>query len=282
MQNTENGQSINYTDVLVALLPSCFSAFFLFGIRGAGVLAVCAAVSLLSGFLLGRIPGSCITPAESAVSGLLTGFLLPARVSMILAAACAVAAVGIAVLSRSVFGREPVHPVALTRLVAGVLFPALNLGSYPATTGIADSAVFLEGIGELTSADLMAYLTGYRAGMIGEGCIIALIAGGLYLIRGTVRADVPVLTVLSCFALSFVFGGGFAVFSVLSGCLVFAAVFLGSYETLLPETRAGKLVFALCAGLTAALIRGIFRYEGILIALIAAQILIPLFNRIRK
>ena len=128
----------------------------------------------------------------------------------------------------------------------------------------------------------MAYLTGYRAGMIGEGCMITLLAGGLYLmLRGTIRPGVPAVTVLSCFALSLAFGGGFAVFSVLSGCLIFTAVFLGSYEELLPESRVGRPVFALCAGLTAALIRGLFRYEGILIALILAQILIPLFDRIR-
>ena len=120
---------------------------------------------------------------------------------------------------------------------------------------------------------------GLRGGAIGEACILALALGFIYLVaRGVINFEIPVIMVGSVFVLSLLVGGDAttALYQILSGGLVFGAVFMATDYVTTPITRTGKMIFALGCGLITFLIRQYGGYpEGVSFAILFMNILTP-------
>ncbi|MBN1129306.1 MAG: RnfABCDGE type electron transport complex subunit D, partial [Chitinispirillaceae bacterium] len=133
----------------------------------------------------------------------------------------------------------------------------------------------------------LSLLTGNRGGCIGETCIIALLAGGLYLIyRGYISWHIPVAYLGTVMLAAFVAGGQNGIFSgdpllhFLSGGIVLGAFFMATDYVTSPATKPGKLLFGLGCGLITMLIRLKGGYpEGCMFSILIMNCFAPLIDR---
>ena len=136
----------------------------------------------------------------------------------------------------------------------------------PKIAEVTTSATTLEAIkggapeGALPS--LFDMFLGLRGGAIGETCILALIIGFVYLVlRGVIYFETPLIYVGTVFVLSLIGYGSLeiALYQILSGAVVYAAVFMITDYVSTPITRTGKMIFAFGCGLITFLISLLFR-----------------------
>ena len=129
----------------------------------------------------------------------------------------------------------------------------------------------------LSMADL---LIGRMPGCIGEVCKVAILLGFVYLlIRKTISWRIPVVMVASFMLFSLLFGQD-PVTGVLSGGVLFGAVFMATDYVTSPMTALGQILYAAGAGLIVALIRAFGGYpEGVTYAILLMNIATPLIDR---
>ncbi|MDO4571824.1 MAG: RnfABCDGE type electron transport complex subunit D [Clostridia bacterium] len=273
-------------DVLIALLPCVIAGIWLFGLGAARTLILSTAACVIFELLwqlAARRPVR-VGDLSAAVTGLILGLNLPSTAPWWMILVGALVAV---VLVKQLFGGigdNFVNPALMAR--------AVLLASWPAhmTAGNAASAYVLP-FDAVSSATLLTENSSYSASMldmflgripgsIGEVCKIAILLGLAYLlIRRVISWHIPV-TMLASFALfSWLFGGD-PLAGLLSGGLLFGAVFMATDYVTSPMTGTGKLVYAAGAGLIVALIRHFGSYpEGVTYAILLMNICTPLIDR---
>jgi electron transport complex protein RnfD len=108
-----------------------------------------------------------------------------------------------------------------------------------------------------------------------------ILAGGFFLLATkTIDWRAPVGMIAATFIASWALGLD-PVFSVLSGGVVFGAVFMATDYTSAPVTEYGKLIFGVGAGLLAVLIRKFGNYpEGASYGILIMNMATPFLNRI--
>ena len=272
-------------DVLVALIPSVLAGVWLFGLRAAAVLAVCvgAAVSAetLSCAVLRR-PNSA-GDLTCAVTGLLLGLSLPASIPLWQAALGAAVAVAFVKMLFGGVGCNFVNPAIAGRAFMLLSFPiAMRAVALPVAWQSVDLTATATPLVDKTT-DWLPLFLGLHGGTIGETCIPALLLGGLYLcIRRTISPLVP-LTVLGSTALTALLCGEHPLLAVMSGGVLFAALFCATDPVTTPVTRGGRVLFALLVGVLTALLR---RFapdgEGVMWAILAANLLTPLLDKLPR
>ena len=117
-------------------------------------------------------------------------------------------------------------------------------------------------------------------GLFGEATQVAILLGFVYLlIRKTISWRIPVVMVASFMLFSLLFGQD-PVTGVLSGGLLFGAVFMATDYVTSPMTALGQILYAAGAGLIVALIRAFGGYpEGVTYAILLMNIATPLIDR---
>jgi electron transport complex protein RnfD len=122
---------------------------------------------------------------------------------------------------------------------------------------------------------------GNHAGSIGESSILLILAGGLFLlITKTIDWRAPLAMTLTGFLASWLLGYD-PLFGILSGGLLFGAVFMTTDYVTAPLTSRGKLIFGCGAGLIAVLIRKWGSYpEGVTYGILIMNALSPFLNRL--
>jgi electron transport complex protein RnfD len=129
------------------------------------------------------------------------------------------------------------------------------------------------------AAVMRTLFLGNHAGCIGETSILLILLGAVYLlITQTIDWRAPV-TMLSMSALASAALGIDPLFALLSGGLVFGAVFMATDYVTTPLTPVGKLIFGAGAGLITVLIRkwGAFP-EGVTYGLLIMNAVAPFLN----
>jgi electron transport complex protein RnfD len=180
------------------------------------------------------------------------------------------------------------NPAATARIFLLVCFTGtLGGGAIPLyssspdlVTGATPLTVLSQG-GELPIITDM--LLGLRGGAIGETCIVAIAVGFVYLVlRKVIKFETPLIFIGTVFVLALIFENSFsyALYSVLSGGLVFGAVFMATDYSTTPLTRAGKMIFAFGCGLITFLIRYYGNYpEGVSFAILFMNIISPFIEK---
>jgi electron transport complex protein RnfD len=124
---------------------------------------------------------------------------------------------------------------------------------------------------------------GKIGGAIGETSKLAIIIGFIYLAaKRVICFETPVIYVLTVFVLSLIVDNSLtaATYQILSGGLMFGAVFMITDYVTTPITRSGKMIFAFGCGLITFLVRYFGSYpEGVSYSIVFMNILSPYIER---
>lgn len=274
-------------DVLIALLPVTVAGAVIFGWKALLVLFATTASAVLAEYLYNLIlkKEQTVGDLSAAVTGLILGLNLKADSPIW---QCVIGSVFAIIVVKCLFGGlgcNFANPAATARVLLLISFTSsLSGGSMPTVTEITTSSTPLVALqnGEALPS-IMDMLLGLRGGAIGETCIFAILVGFLYLvIRRVIKFETPLIYIATVFLLSLIVTNDFtaALYQILSGGLVFAAVFMATDYVTTPITRTGKMIFAFGCGLITFLIRFYGSYpEGVSFSILLMNILSPYIEK---
>ena len=196
------------------------------------------------------------------------------------------------------FGQNIFNPAAVGRAVSIAAFSGLVVEdvvtSATPTTLIATTynwcvtdmtmvEALLEEVGGFTTL-----LLGWHAGALGETCALLLIAVGIVLaIRKVIDWRVPVVYVGSVFVLTTIMalfkgmGMWYPVYHVLTGSLLFGAIFMATDPVTTPTSAGGRVIYALGCAILTVLIRVKANLpEGTLYAILIMNACTPMIERV--
>lgn len=268
--------------VLLSLLPASAFGVYAFGLKALLLIAVSIASAVLSEYLwqkIGKKP-ILIGDLSAAVTGLILALNLP------VGAPWWVAVIGSAfsvIIVKQLFGG--IGDNFMNPAMAG---RAILLASWPVHMTTYVVPTFFRGTDAVTTATplsskaagYMDLLLGRIPGTIGEISKIAILVGFFFLlITGVVSWRIPVTMTASVFVVSWLFGMD-PVASVLSGGVLFGAVFMATDYATSPMLPLGQFIYAAGIGLIVALVRAFGNYpEGVTFGILLMNIASPLIDR---
>jgi len=274
-------------DVIIALLPTTVLGAVIFGWQSLLVIVACVASAVLSEYVFNLIckREQTIGDLSAVVTGLILALNLRADAPVW---QCIIGAVFAIVVVKCLFGgigANFANPAATGRVFLLMCFAGnLSGGAAPTIVELASSPTPLEALsaGEPLPS-LRDMLLGLHGGAIGEVCSVAIIVGFIYLVlRKVIHFETPLIFVATVFILSLITDNNLvtATYSILSGGLLFGAVFMATDYATTPITRTGKMIFAFGAGLITFLIRSFGGYpEGVSFAILLMNILSPYIEK---
>ena len=279
-------------DVLIALCPAVAASLYFYGLKALWILLVSTACAVLSEYLWQRLMKKPIrlNDFSAAVTGLLIGLNMPATVPVWVPAIGSVFAIIIVKQLFGGIGHNFLNPALAARAVLLTSWPSyMTKALVPARTltfGLFESGV--DGITAATPlvapvADIRNLLFGNIAGAIGETCKIAILLGLVYLlIRGVIRWQIPVCMLGTVALMSWILGKD-PLTAVLSGGVLFGAVFMATDYVTTPMLKIGQAIFGVGCGILVVLIRNYGNYpEGVTYAILIMNIVTPLLDRSLK
>jgi len=308
--------TILMTNVLLALAPVTIFGVVLYGVPALLTIVVSVAAAELAEALFRKITrqGLRNKDCSAAVTGLLLALILPPGTPLWMTALGAIFAIIVAkeffgglganVFNPALIGRAFLlmsFPVAVTTWAAPREFFSVRFlpvsGAVDVLSGATPLQIIKMGgtIGDVGAGFAAAGLTwgadywstigtlflGSHAGCIGESSIILILIGAVFLLlTKTIDWRAPVSMLASVFVFSFLFGRD-PLFAVLSGGVLFGAVFMATDYVTAPLTASGKLIFGFGAGLIIVLIRHWGNYpEGVTYGILIMNAVTPFLNRL--
>lgn len=289
-------------DVLIALLPVLAAAIWLFG--SAALLQVGLAVAACLGgeVIFTRMRGRRATLGDgsAAVTGVILGLSLPWSAPWYVAVIGGLAAIGLGKVVYGGLGQNLFNPAMVGRAFVMIAFSqALGGGAFvdpESMNAIITQATPLslaKASGE-TGVSSLSLLLGTHNGCLGESSIVACLLGAAWLLlRRTADWRIPV-GILVTVAVLGAFGnlageellarlpvlGVPVADQMLSGALVFGAVYIATDPVSSPLTKRGLWIYAIGIGALVWLLRMFSGYpEGLMFAVLMMNGLTPLLNR---
>lgn len=273
--------------VVFALLPETVWGVLLFGMPA--LLTICASVAtaVASEWLFNKITKKRQSAGDGSavITGLLLALVLPPTLPLwqtILGAAFAI------IVAKQLFGglgSNVWNPALTGRAFLVASFPSAMGASWisplPDATSSATILSALKQGNTVSSADYWELFIGRQAGCIGESSILLILISALFLIA-TKLVDwrTPVFMV-GTFALLMFISGGDVLAHLLSGGLVFGAVFMATDYVTTPVTSYGRIVFGAGCGLLTFLIRKFGGYpEGVMFSILIMNSITPFLNKL--
>lgn len=160
---------------------------------------------------------------------------------------------------------------------------ATPLTNYKLVDGIGEYETVVKPYGSIKN-----FLFGNIPGTPGEVCSILIIISYLYLvITKVIKWKIPILYVTTVFLLTWLIGSinglgiWYPVFSVLSGGLLFGAVFMATDPVTSPTTCTGQVVYALSLGILTVIFRNLTSApEGVLTSILTMNMFVVLLDRL--
>ncbi|MBQ7579292.1 MAG: RnfABCDGE type electron transport complex subunit D [Clostridia bacterium] len=174
-----------------------------------------------------------------------------------------------AVVSISLFGA-----VASTWLTAGI------------SGKFAENPLNNIATGNFANFEIYDFLFGKAGTIVGAVCLIAVLAGGLYLIiMGVIDFKIPLMALLSFAAVAFLLNGfdfNIMLCYLIGSPVIFVSFFMLTDYTTSPNSFLGQLIYCLIFGISAYfLVKYNVLYSGsVLLALIFANAFTPLLDRV--
>lgn len=293
--------------VVIALLPSTVYGVVLFGLPALLVIlvSVASAIAAEAGFRALIKQDIRIGDLSAVVTGLLVALISPPSIPLWMVAMGSVAAIIFAKEFFGGLGANPFNPALIGRAILLMSFPAAMTTWHTPFAGITDATTsatplnivkmggsvadvgrnFFEN-GLASSADygntLLTLFIGNRAGCIGEGSILLILIGFLFLLAlRVINWVTPLAMAGTTFVLSWLLGMD-PVFSVLAGGVVFGAVFMATDYSSSPITPMGKLIFGAGAGAITTIIRKVGGFpEGVTYGILIMNALVPFLDKLR-
>ena len=277
-------------DVLIALSPAAVAGIVFFGLRALLTITLCVGTAILSEYLfnLATKKKQTVGDLSAVVTGLLLALTLPAKTGIF---ECIVGSAFAIVVVKCLFGGigcNFANPAVTARVFLLLSFASVGGGSHTVFQDVelVGGATPLELVGTEAAnlPSILNMLIGNRMGAIGEGCAIALILGGIYLVvRKVISWHTPVIYIGTVFALSLLitFDITEALYHVLGGGLIIAAFFMATDYVTTPINKYGKMLFAFGCGLLTVLIRFFGSYpEGVSFAILIMNIVSPYIEKL--
>ncbi len=285
-------------DVLIALVPALIASTIHFGLRALLLAFVCVASCVLSEYLSRLIMkrNNTISDLSAAVTGLILALNLPVSLPLWMAVLGSVIAIVVVKQFFGGVGHNFANPAITARIILMLCFASQMTAWVTPNTVSADavtSASPLAILSDLTNVDreslpsLWQMLIGARAGSMGETCIIALLAGGAYLvIKKVITPIIPLTfigTVFVCMLIATRFDLTLTAYQLLSGGLFLGAIFMATDYATSPITPLGQVVFAIGCGLLTSAIRlwGALP-EGVSYSILLMNILTPHIDNLTR
>jgi electron transport complex protein RnfD len=135
---------------------------------------------------------------------------------------------------------------------------------------------------------LWNFFLGTKPGAIGETSALLCLLAFIYLaITKTIKWRIPLIYISTVFLMTFGIGlyNGvglwYPLFEILSGGLMFGAVFMATDPVTSPVTTKGQIIYALCLGLLTVIFRYLTPYpEGVLTSILTMNMLVFIIDKI--
>ncbi|MBQ3425265.1 MAG: RnfABCDGE type electron transport complex subunit D [Clostridia bacterium] len=271
-------------NVLIALAPCTVFGVWRFGPSALMVLVVATASAVAAEAVWQKLTRQRVLMSDlsAAVTGLILGLNLPPRAPWWLAVTGSVFAV---ILVKGLFGGlgdNFVNPALAARAMLLASWPKfMTAWSGPVGWGSSVDAVSVATpLAAPAGFTVSQLFLGDIPGSIGEVCKLAILIGLVWLlVTKTVTWRIPVVMVASTFLFSWLFGKD-PLSAILSGGVLFAAVFMATDYVTCPMSCGGQLVYAAGAGALVAVIRSFGGYpEGATYGVLLMNVLAPLLDR---
>ena len=266
-------------NVIISLLPCVIAGIYYFGWRALLVIGVSVASAVAAEFVWQTLAHQKvrIDDLSAVVTGLLLGLIVPPSAPWWMMVIGSVFAIIVVKQLFGGIGDNFLNPALTARAVLLASWPALmtsgyNVGKFDAVSGATPL---------LSGASICDLLVGKVPGAIGETCKIAILLGFAYLlITRTIRWEIPVITLATACLLGWALGYD-PLTTVLSGGLLFGAVYMATDYVTTPMTRFARVLYSVGIGVIVVLIRKFGSYpEGVTYAILLMNIAAPLFDRI--
>lgn len=261
-------------DVIISLLPVLFAATYAFGLRVLLIAAVAIITSLASEYIYQRLTNKRVTinDLSAVVTGLLLALSLASNVPLWTVIIGSVFAIVVIKQLPGGIGNNPLNPAVSARVMLKVFFePQIANWVEPGPDAISTSTP-LEFIGngaESLPEGIPSFLDifmGNIGGNSGEVVKWAILIGLTYLVfRKIVDIRVPLATILGSFLFMLLVSSAdfaFASYHVLTGTLLFAAVYMVTDYTSSPLNPRARIVFGFSVGLMTGVLRYLFNFPG--------------------
>lgn len=278
IRDEDTTQKIMFT-VVLSLIPVWAVATYFFGLDSIRLVLVSALAAMIAEAFVQKLRKLPVTLSDGSalITGMLLGLSLPPTLPSWMAAIGSIAAI---VIGKQVFGglgSNPFNPALIGRafLVASFTGPMTNWVA-PLTDGIT-AATPLVNSEAFRNYELFF---GNVSGSLGETSALIIILSGIFLFyRGVIDYRIPVGFLATAGILSVIFGQD-PVFQLLSGSLLFGAIFMATDMVTSPITPKGRWIFGIGCGVVLSVIRfwgGL--PEGLTFAILFMNAATPLINR---
>lgn len=225
----------------------------------------------------------CYIKENPLMIPLMIVLLLPLHTPVYVIVVSTVMAVWVGKLVYGGFGYSIFHPA-----IVGVLFAYLSFRDQLATPeGFMYPVEMLKNAGALNEIAMISQRTLFFGGEyygIGVAAISGVVMAALMVVLSAVKIidwRLSATYLATVFGITFIIGGTyFAMEHVLSGLVLFAALFLVTDHVTSPTSRETKIVFAAMVGLLTVMIRVLgSNVEGVLFAVLLGNLFTPYINR---
>jgi len=284
--------------VIIAVAPTVIASIYHFGWRALLIVIISYLFGVTTEWIFATIRKEELTEG-AFVTCLIYPMILPPNIPLW------IVAVGIVfgtIFGKEVFGgtgKNIFNPALVGRLFIAIAFPSFMSGQwYQPIEGTLGgfSAYSVDGITSatpLTNFKSEGIIEAYRnlflgkiGGCLGETSKILILLGGFFLIITKISNwRIPVVylgtVALLSYILSSIFPNKFAppLFQLLSGGLMFGAMFMATDPVSGPMTLQGKWICGILLGILTVIIRGLSGYvEGVMFSIILMNIFAPLID----
>lgn len=282
--------------VIIALLPAVAFSLYYFGIGA--LVVICSAIAgcvltewLIDRYMLGRTPQ--IGNLSAVLTGLLLALNLPSNLPVWTVIVGSVVAIGIGKMAFGGLGCNTFNPALVGRVFLLLSFPVLmttwpdpivnRLAYTDATTGATILGQLKMDLITPDQVDLMQKALGNAGGSMGEIGAIAILIGLVYLLAVRViswHIPVSIIATVAVFAACVDCSLSFVLVELLSGGLLFGAVFMATDYVTSPMSHKGMIVYGILIGAITFIIRQWGAYpEGMSFAILIMNGFTPLINR---
>ncbi len=238
----------------------------------------------------------------SIFPGLFLGLIMPLNTPLSMLILGALVATLIGKMLFGGFGNNIFNPALVGRLFIITAY-AITFGKYiyhnsyeldtiTSATPLTNASV-IEGIGSYDTlvkpyGNFSNFFVGMIPGSVGETSALLCLVAFIYLtITKTIKWRIPTFYILTVFIMSFIIGAfndlerTYSLFQILSGGLMFGAVFMATDPVTSPTTPIGQVLYGLCLGLLTVIFRHLTPYpEGVLTSILTMNMLVFIIDKI--
>lgn len=246
---------------------------------------------------------NCIQNSHSIFPGLFLGLILPINTPITLLILAALVSSIIAKMLFGGFGNNIFNPALVGRLFIisaymvvigknGGYLNSYELDTLSSATPLTNAGM-LNGIGTYETlikpyGSLMNFFIGTIPGAIGETSALLCILGFIYLTYfKAIKWKIPVTYILTVFAITYVIGGmndlgiWYPLFQILSGGLMFGAVFMATDPVTSPVTPIGQVLYGMFLGILTVIFRFLTPFpEGVLTSILTMNMFVMILDKI--